>query len=387
MNRAPLIVHLLYRLDVGGLETLLLDCIARMPHGRYRHAIVCLDDVGALGERARKLGVELYALHKPPGLAPAIHLALWKLLRTLRPALLHTYNLAAIEYQLTAVLAGVPARVHAEHGRLASDPDGSNRRHNLLRRLVSPLLHYWVPVSENLRQWLADVIKVPGYKNQLVANGVDTARFRPDAPLQPFFGSDCFVIGTVGRLDAVKNHAMLLDAFMLLRAQLPAQAARLRLVIVGDGPCMQALRERVELAGLQRVVRLAGKRDDIAPLMRAFSVFALPSIAEGTPVTLLEAMASGLPVVATSVGGVPEVVCHGETGQLVLSGNAEAMADALAGYCLAPATAKAHGAAGRQRVRQHFNIDTTVHDYLDIYDALTHSQQSHPIENMPCAES
>jgi sugar transferase (PEP-CTERM/EpsH1 system associated) len=386
MNRAPLIVHLLYRLDVGGLETLLLDCIARMPYGRYRHAIVCLDDVGALGPRAAGLGIELYALHKPPGLAPATHFALWKLLRTLRPALLHTYNLAAIEYQLTAVLAGVPARVHAEHGRDISDPDGSNRRHNLLRRLVSPLLHYWVPVSNNLQQWLSDVIRVPVYKNQLVANGVDTARFRPDAPLRPYFGSECFVIGTVGRLDAVKNHAMLIDAFILLCAQLPAQAARLRLVIVGDGPCMPALRERIEQARLQRVVKLAGSQSDVAPLMRAFSVFALPSIAEGTPVTLLEAMASGLPVVATSVGGVPEVVCHGQTGQLVLSGNAEAMAAALAAYCLAPATAKAHGLAGRQRVQQYFNIDSTVHDYLDIYDALTHSQVPRQMENMPCAE-
>lgn len=386
MNRTPLIVHLLYRLDVGGLETLLLDCIARMPYGRYRHAIVCLDDVGALGARATALGIELYALHKLPGLAPATHIALWKLLRTLRPALLHTYNLAAIEYQLTAVLAGVPARVHAEHGRDISDPDGSNRRHNLLRRLVSPLLHYWVPVSNNLKQWLADEIGVPGYKNQLVANGVDTARFRPDAPLQPFFGSECFVIGTVGRLDAVKNHAMLIDAFILLCARLPAHAARLRLVIVGDGPCMAALRARVDRAGLQRVALLAGARADIAPLMRAFSVFALPSVAEGTPVTLLEAMASGLPVVATSVGGVPEVVGHGQTGHLVPSGDAEAMATALAAYCLAPATVKVHGLAGRQRVQQYFNIDSTVHDYLDIYDSLTHSRPPRQMENMPCAE-
>ncbi len=387
MTRAPLVVHLLYRLDVGGLETLLLDCIARMPYGRYRHAIVCLDDVGALGERASALGVELYALHKPPGPALATHYALWKLLRSLRPTLLHTYNLAAIEYQATALLAGVPARVHAEHGRDISDPTGSNRRHNLLRRLLSPLIHTWVPVSDNLRQWLADVIRVPDYKNQQVANGVDTSRFRPDAPMQPFYGSECFVIGTVGRLDPVKNHGLLLDAFVLLRAQLPAHAARLRLVIVGDGPCMEPLRARVAQAGLQWVVHLAGAQADVAPLMRAFSVFALSSVAEGQPVTVLEAMASGLPVVATSVGGVPEVVCHGQTGQLVLSGNAEAMAAALAVYCLAPATARTHGAAGRQRVQQHFDITATVHDYLDIYDALTHSTLPHQIENMPCAES
>jgi sugar transferase (PEP-CTERM/EpsH1 system associated) len=364
-NDTPLVVHLIYRFDFGGLETLVAECINRMPADSYRHAIVCLTGYTDFARKISRPDVQLIALNKPPGLAPGIHWKLWKLLRRLRPAVLHSYNLAAIEYACTAALAGVPVRVHAEHGRDASDPQGLNRKHNLLRRWLVPCIDRYIPVSADLQRWLAQVVGVPPAKTLLIANGVDTERFRPRAEGRE--GED-FVIGTVGRIQDVKNHKDLVDAFALLRAMLPQR--RLRLAIVGNGPLFDALQRQVRDAGLEDAVWLPGSRTDIPELMRGFDVFALPSIAEGTPVTILEAMATGLPVVASKVGGIPEVVDDGATGLLVPPSDAQALADALATYASDPALAARHGAAGRQRVERSNSIAAMVSGYARLYDSL-----------------
>jgi sugar transferase (PEP-CTERM/EpsH1 system associated) len=362
---APLVVHLIYRFDFGGLETLVAECINRMPADQYRHAIVCLTGYTEFARKISRPDVQLIALNKPPGLAPGMHLKLWKLLRRLRPAVLHSYNLAAIEYAFTATLAGVPVRVHAEHGRDAADPHGLNRKHNLLRRWLVPFIDRYIPVSADLQRWLAQVVGVPQAKTLMIANGVDTDRFRPRSGSRD---SEEFVIGTVGRIQDVKNHKGLIEAFALLRTLLPQR--RLRLAIIGDGPLLGQVREQVQQAGLQDAVWLAGSRTDIPELMRGFDVFALPSIAEGTPVTILEAMSSGLPVVASKVGGIPEVVEEGVTGLLVPPSDAQALAEALAVYARDPALAAGHGAAGRQRVERSNSIAAMVSGYAHLYDTL-----------------
>ncbi|HEX9173232.1 MAG TPA: TIGR03088 family PEP-CTERM/XrtA system glycosyltransferase [Telluria sp.] len=387
----PLVVHLVYRLDIGGLETLLVDAINRMPAQRYRHAVVCLTDYTDFAQRITRPGVELFALHKPPGLGLASHLKLFKLLRRLRPAILHTYNLGTIEYAAVALAAGVPVRVHAEHGRDAGDPNGTNRKHNLLRRLLVPVIDRYVPVSSDLRQWLKQVVGIPDAKNQFIGNGVDTDRFRPGPvagdPVEPWTGPGLFVIGTVGRLQDVKDQACLVDAFARLRQLLPAEADRLRLVLVGDGPLRARLADRIAAAGLQDVAYLAGPRSDVAPVMRSLSLFALPSMAEGTPVTLLEAMASSLPVVATRVGGIPELVVDGSTGTLVPAADPEQLARALASYVGDSDLARRHGAAGRGRVEQHFSMAAMLASYLALYDGLCQTKTTFQNTITPCAES
>lgn len=371
MADIPLVIHLIYRLDFGGLETLVVECVNRMPAPKYRHAIVCLTDYTDFAKKITKPGVEIYALHKPPGLGLRTHIAIWKLLRKLRPAVLHTYNLPAIEYTVAATLAGVPVRIHAEHGREATDPDGRNRKHNLLRRLLIPFIDVYVPVSADLQRWLKNVIGVPDRKNLLINNGVDTAGFEPDGGNgERPFPAQCFVIGTVGRIQAVKNHEGLIDAFIRLLALLPEEKARLRLAIVGDGPLLPAIREKVASAGIADLVWLPGARTDIADIMRSFSVFALSSIAEGTPVTILEAMSTGLPVVATAVGGIPEVVLDKETGMVVPSVDPEAMAVALAAYARQPELAARHGAAGRARIERKYSMTAMLDAYAGLYDRL-----------------
>jgi len=368
-----LVVHLVYSLGVGGLETLLVDCINRMPAERYRHAVVCLTGYTDFATRISQPGVELYALDKPPGLGLATHGKLWRLLRRLRPAILHTYNLAALEYAFTAAMAGVPVRIHAEHGRDAGDPQGLNPKHNFLRRRLVPFVDRFIPVSEDLQRWLKNVVRIPAAKTQFIRNGVDTDRFaaagQAAATGSPWGPSD-FVIGTVARVQDVKNHRGLVEAFVRLRELLPAQREHLKLSIVGDGPLLPALREQVAQAGLQDAVWLPGARADIAALLHTFSVFCLPSLAEGTPVSMLEAMACGLPVVASRVGGIPEVVSDGEHGFLPPAGDREALALALARYAADPALRRAHGAAGRARVQSGFSMATMLSDYTALYDEL-----------------
>ena len=387
----PLVVHLVYRLDFGGLENLMVERINRMPSDAYRHAVVALTECTDFARRITKPGVALHALHKQPGISLVTHAALWKLLRALKPAVLHTYNLAAVEYALVAMLAGVPVRINGAHGRDARDPDGSNPRHRLLRRLTLPFYDCCYGNSADLVAWNRHVIGVPEHKSRLLGNGIDTEKFHPpggaDARTLSGFGSDCIVIGTVGRIQDVKDHGALVDAFILLRDRLPAQRAQLRLAIIGEGPLLAGLRAKVEAAGLTGQIWLPGARSDVAEILRELDIFAMSSLAEGTPGSALEAMASALPVVGTRVGGMPEVIDAGVTGALVAPADPDAMATALAAYVLdAPLRAR-HGAAGRERILHKYNMPAMVAAYQSMYDTLCQrkTKLGRPIKS--CVES
>ncbi|WP_426116201.1 TIGR03088 family PEP-CTERM/XrtA system glycosyltransferase [Massilia sp. PWRC2] len=387
----PLVVHLIYKLDFGGLENMLVQRINRMPATAYRHAVVALTDITDFANKISKPGVGLYALHKQPGSSPGTHLALWQLLRQLRPAVLHTYNLSAIEYAPAALLAGVPVRINGAHGRELSDPDGLNPRHKLLRRLMLPFYDCCYGNSADLVAWNRSVIGVPEHKSCLLGNGIDTDRFQPGPRAALLaasgFASDSMVIGTVGRVQAVKDHAGLVDAFIALRASMPAQAARLRLAVIGDGPHLAQLRAKVSAAGLDGQVWLPGARSDVAALLGGVDVFAMSSLAEGTPGSALEAMACSLPVVGTRVGGLPEVIDDGVSGLLVPPADPAAMAAALAHYVASAELARQHGAAGRQRVMRLYNLNAMVAAYQGLYDKLCERKTAFRKQEKSCVES
>ena len=216
------------------------------------------------------------------------------------------------------------------------------------------------------------MIGVPATKNQLINNGVDTDRFQPlraDALAALPAIRRPFTIGTVGRIQDIKNHKGLVLAFLRLCELLPAQRDLLHLTIVGDGPLMPALQAQVAASGAAERIRLTGARADIDELMRSFDVFALPSFAEGTPITLLEAMACGLPVVASRVGGIPEVVSD-DNGTLVAPADHEAMAAAFANYFSDAALAARHGTAARLAVQQHYSMAAMLGNYTALYDTF-----------------
>ncbi len=372
----PLVAHVIHRLGVGGLENGLVNLVNRLPEERYRHAIVCLTDATDFRSRICRPGVTIHELHRREGQDPRLPFALFRLFRVLRPAIVHTRNLAAIESQIPAWLAGVPGRVHSEHGWDVFDPDGSSRKYQWLRRLHKPVVQRFVGLSEQLVGYLRDRVGVSPAKLLHICNGVDTQRFAPAAggrttiPGCPFAGDGVMLIGTVGRMHGVKDQLTLVRAFLRLREQDPERAACARLVLVGEGPLRAEAAELLAAAGAAGAAWLPGERADIPAVLQGLDVFVLPSQAEGISNTILEAMATGLPVVATAVGGNTELVADGECGRLVPPSAPEAMATALAAYLSDRATLRAHGLAARRRAEIRYGIDTMVRSYQELYDGL-----------------
>ena len=372
----PLVVHVIYALGTGGLENGLVNVVNRTPPERYRHAIVCLTESRAFAGRITSPGVEIVELHKQPGHDPAMYLRLWRALRRLSPDIVHTRNLAALETQSLGVLMPRTKRVHGEHGRDVEDIDGSNWKYRWLRRAMSLLVHQYIAVSRDLADWLGSAIGIRPDRIHQIYNGVDQQKFVPAATraeniLPPGFApSEGVVLCTVGRLVEVKDQASLVEAFHLLLERHPRWRDSARLVLVGDGPLGPRLARQVADLGLEQQVWFAGEREDTHRLLQAADIFVLPSLGEGISNTLLEAMATGLPAVATDVGGNPELVEEGASGFLVPVSEPPALADALEKLVESASLRRRFGERALQTVRDRHNWDGTVEAYLGVYDAL-----------------
>ncbi|SFF95189.1 TIGR03088 family PEP-CTERM/XrtA system glycosyltransferase [Neptunomonas qingdaonensis] len=376
-KRPALVVHIIYALGTGGLENGLVNIINRMPADRYRHVIICLTHATDFASRIAAPDVSVIELNKKEGHDLGVYWRLQKLLWKLKPDIVHTRNLAALEMQvLTLILPGVK-RVHGEHGRDIYDLHGQNKKYNRLRKMMSCLIHRYIAVSQDLEGWLLETVKVPKKKIRQLYNGVDLTRFHQsfgdtgkDILPPKFADEDCLIIGTVGRVAAVKDQVSLINAFNVLVKKEISKSDKLRLVIVGDGPLYQTLKERVSLLGLESKVWLSGDRKDIPDLLRTMNIFVLPSLGEGISNTVLEAMATGLPIVATRVGGNPELVDDNRTGCLVPVGDVDELAKVLQGLIDAPEELSAMGTAGLEKVNNQFDWDVTVTNYLAVYDEL-----------------
>ena len=373
---APLVVHVIFRLDVGGLENGLVNLINRIPAERFRHAIVCLTDYSDFRQLVKREDVRVFALHKPPGNSPVTQFRLWWLLNKLRPDIVHTRNIGALEAVLPAALAGVPARIHGEHGRDVDDLDGANARRRIARRLYKPFVHRYIALSKDLESYLAGAIRVPLSRIVQIYNGVDSTLFHPaeqgrePLPHAGFSEAGHFVIGTVGRMQEVKDQLTLARAFVRLMHLMPGAERRLRLVMIGEGPLRERVRALLAEAGMEKYAWLPGNRDDVARIMRGFDLFVLPSLAEGISNTILEAMATGLPVLATAVGGNLELVQAGVTGTLVPRDDPENMARAMLAYAENGDLCKGQGLEARRAVVGKFSMDAMVNAYMSVYDQV-----------------
>lgn len=374
IGEAPLVVHVVHSFEMGGLQNGLLNLLDGLPPQRYRHAVVSLTGLSGFERRLRRDDVRFHALHKSPGLGLGTHLRLWRLLRQLRPALVHTRNIAALEMQAVALAAGVPARVHGEHGWDVHDPAGQSARYRRWRRLMRPFVQQYVALSRHIADYLAGPVGVPRGRISQIYNGVDTARFAPiDGAARltgPFDPALHYLVGTVGRLEPIKDQLTLARAFVAAVQQRPDLRDRLRLVLVGDGQLRGPIEQVLRDAQAEPLVWMAGSRDDVPAVMRGLDLFVLPSLAEGISNTILEAMASGLPVLATDVGGNGELVQAGVTGTLVPSADPPAMAQALIAYADEPARGRREGQAGRLRAETTFAMQAMTGAYQRLYDTL-----------------
>ena len=375
------VVHVVYSFSIGGLENVIVQLINRLPADEFEHIVLSLTTISDFKDRITQPGVQFIALNKPSGHAIPLYPRIYKLLRQLKPDIVHTCNLAALEIAPLAWLARVPLRIHAEHGWDAHDPNGSNPRYRKLRKIYTPFVNHYLAVSRDIDDYLAHAIGLPPKRHSLIANGVDTDTFSPkghiavSVPGCPFVPGEHWLIGTVGRLQTVKNQPLLARAFVKLIKDHPEAAQHVRLVIVGEGGLRADIESILATAGLQHLAWLAGARNDVAQIMQALDCFVLPSQAEGTSCTLQEAMACGLPVVATAVGGTPDLVEEGMTGHLVPSEDAQAMANALWRCYSEPETSARYGQTARARALVHFGLAGMIDRYRSLFSTPVNTKQ------------
>jgi len=374
LNRKPThIVHIVYAFATGGLENGVVNIINRLPEEKYRHTIVCVtdhdDDFFA---RITTNNIEIVDIDKPAGNGIAWLFKCWQLLRKLKPDICHSRNLSSLEAQLPAFLARVPYRIHGEHGWDVNDLGGRNKKYQLLRRIFKPFIHQYVALSKEAVVYLADKIKVKENSIHHICNGVDVNKFTPNKNrvLLPegFATNDSLIFGTVGRLAEVKNQTLLVAAFISLWQQQSQLQDKLRLVIIGDGIFLLQLERMVALAGVEQAVWFTGRRDDVAQLMQQLDIFVLPSLAEGISNTLLEAMASGLPYIATNVGGNTDLVLPQHTHSHIVNVNDEQqLVKAMAQYLNAPERLVKDSDLVREHCVKSFSLEVMVEKYHHLY--------------------
>lgn len=373
----PLVAHVMHRFDTGGLENGIVNLINHMPSEAYRHAVISLTEITDFRQRIVRDDVQFIALEKPPGHALWIYPQLFGLFRKLRPAIVHSRNLSALEVVVPAWAARVPVRIHGEHGRDVGDLHGTSKKYQWLRRIYRPFVTYYIALSRDLEHYLMASVGLPKGRVMQIYNGVDTQCFHPAGTRQPIAGCpfnapSCWLVGTVGRMQTVKDQTTLVRAFIHAVDIAPELKESLRLVMIGDGPLRAQSQALLERAGLLELAWMPGERSDVPEILRGLDCFVLPSLAEGISNTILEAMASGLPVIATAVGGNSELIDAGRSGELVPAGDVEGMAQRIVAYARDRGLARKAGQAGRVAVERQYSLAAMVRQYQGLYDRLLH---------------
>ncbi len=343
------VVHVVLQLNVGGMEKLLVEFARHADRNRIDLQFLCLGARGRLAEEIEACDWPVTSLEVPPGFRPGLVLKLAQLFRRWRADVVHTHNSKPMIYAAPAArLAGVAQVIHTRHGQRYQ----ASWRGTMLFRLMSTMTDRVVCVSEDSAALSAGE-GISTRRITTVRNGIDISRFSYRGPK-----ADGPVV-MVGRLSPEKDVETLVQAASLAVEQRPS----FRMNIAGDGPCLEGLRRRASELGLDEQVRFLGDVRDVPELLAHASLFVLPSLTEGISLTLLEAMARGLPVVATRVGGNPEVVADGETGLLVGTRDPRALAEAMVRLLQAPEQGRQMGQAGRSRVERLFDVRRMVRDY------------------------
>lgn len=353
MSRRLRVVHVTGCLDIGGQEKLLVEFAKHADRDRFHLRFVSLSTRGELADELEAHGWPVEAIGLEPGLQPRWPFKLAKLFRYWGADIVHTHNERPLIYSAPAArLARVQTVIHTKHGRGV----GNTRRQNWLVASIARLTDHFICVSDDCTR-LAIEQGVPAKRVSTLHNGIDLASFDGNG------GAEAGPAVIVARLCPEKDHATLLRATALVMRQEP----NFRLRIAGDGPCRNDLQALAAQLQLGPGVEFVGLARDVPALLKQARLYVLSSISEGVSLTLLEAMASGLPIVATRVGGTPEVVIDGETGLLVPAGDAERLAAALLQLWRDDRAGRSMGCAGRRRVQERFDVRRMVARYEELY--------------------
>lgn len=363
----PALAYVVNALNPGGTEKLVVE-MARVFAREYDLSVICLDDPGTWGRMLRTEGIPVHCLWRQPGMDLTMPGKLARLFRDRRVHIVHAHQCTPWFYSaLSRLRYRKPKLLLEEHGRFY--PEVENRKRAFVNRaLIRKLTHRFVAVSEDVRTRLERYEGLSAPQIRVIYNGVS-----PPQPLDEQqrtgmraelgFAEQDFVVGTVGRFDSIKNLPMLVRALTTLSPQMPA----LRGLLVGDGPEFPAMRALVGANGLGERVRLTGFREDARQLAQCMDLFVLSSFSEGTSMALLEAMAAGVPVVVTAVGGNPEIVLAGETGWVVPSDDTAALQGAILEAMRDPVERRRRAEAGRRRFQESFGIERMMEHYRHLY--------------------
>ena len=362
------IAHVVENLERGGLERMAIDLVGAQHAAGHRCRVACLFEPGALAHELESQGIEVHACHKRSGFDAGAISRLRAWLRAVPGAVVHTHN-ANAHYHTVAAGLGLPLAkvINTRHGMGASRP--GSRGEWLYRRTMART-DIVAAVCEAARARFAQQGVRPRERLLAVPNGIRVDAFscaseERRAALRNVLGlaPDVRIVGTVGRLNPVKDQATLLRAF----ARVHAASAGAALVLVGDGALRAALEAQSAALGLGDAVRFLGDRSDVRQLLQGFDAFVLSSLSEGYSMALLEACASGLPIVATDVGGNREIVADGRNGLMVAPADEAALAEAMAALLSEPARAARMGQAGREWVLREASIATMAARYDALY--------------------
>lgn len=363
------VAHVVWGLEVGGLERVVVDLIRGLDPDRFDSIVYCLARRGALADTVADRCRDILVLDKRPGRSYLLPARLGASFRRLGVDIVHAHNFGPLLYGAAgarfARFGRGPAVVYTLHGPEASERNDF-RRVDRVRRIDRV-----VSVSDHVRDVAVHTGGIEAERITTIYNGIDVERFaaggaRDRVRAELGLAEDAVVIGVVARLSAEKDHATLLAAF----APLVRLHPRVRLVLVGDGDLRASLERRAGELEIDRHTLFLGTRTDVPELLSAFDAFAMSSRIEGLGITLIEAMAAGLPTVATAAGGIPEVLTP-ETGIVVPTGDPGRFTEALAWILDHREDARRMGLAGRERAREHFGVETMVRRYAEVYDEVS----------------
>lgn len=349
------IVQLVEDLRVGGLERMAIDLATAHREAGHDSRIACLLIRGDLADQAESQGIPVTAFHKPPGLSIPTLLTLARHLQDVRPHVVHSHNSGVHHYAaLACAFAQIPVLVNTRHGVRQSNGQPFNDR---WFRRVMPLTGKVVSVSQDSRSFYEQHGIVPPSKSAVIINGtrLDAYRTRQAQP-----DPRRLRLGTVGRLVPVKGHSYLLDAFALVHRELPHAT----LDIVGYGPLETELRQQAR----DLPVTFLGARDDVPDQLASYDLFVFSSLSEGLPMTILEALAAGLPIASTRVGGIPEVAPEGDVAWYAPPADAPALARAI--LDAARSDLAAVGQRARRLAFDHYSLETMQRQYESLYRSL-----------------
>ncbi len=360
---------------MGGAERVALDLAAVQLRLGHRVLAISLESgqEGPLAALFRERNIEVWPLPKRAGIDLTLQLRALTLFGQHRVDVVHTHNPIPLIYTAAAGRALGAAVIHTKHG----EGHMGSRGEKLLRRLSAPMAQEFVAVSEKTAEQARIQRDCPLDRLSVITNGIDLDRYRPDdsvrREVRQSLGipDDAFVVGTVGRIDHNKNQVALVRAMAPLFQNQSPHGAAYHLVIAGDGPDMAELKRQAAAVGpgddASGRIHLLGRRRDAPRLYCAFDIFALPSLSEGLPLVIPEAMASGLPVVSTAVGGIPDVVIEDETGHLIAPDDDEAMRTRIEALAQDRERTTTLGRSGRARALSEYSATRMNQLYMNLY--------------------